>query len=178
MERSKNTFLCSHITKSEFGLKFCTSCSLLYLLSSVFSMRLNLCLPEGSFVNRFVPVSLRFCPLYGLCVHVCACLCVCMYIMKCLYILKASKAPQGGREGCSALQKNWQEFYKELNHWLQMIPTDPDNGHHCLWTNSHKWLLLTFMADFRELLSNSVFAAFSKWYTRIICVGDMEIYII
>jgi hypothetical protein len=111
---------------------------------------------------------------------VCTCLCmsVCLYVHNEVLIYIESIKSSTGREGCSALQKNWQEFYKELNHWLQMIPTDPDNGHHCLWTNSHKWLLLTFMADFRELLSNSVFAAFSKWYTRIICVGDMEIYII
>ena len=41
-------------------------------------------------------------------------------------------------EEISTLQKSSSEFYMGLSRWLQLIPTDPDNKHHCLSTNIHK----------------------------------------
>lgn len=62
--------------------------------------------------------------------------------------------------GGYTLQNALVEFYKGSRHWLQLILADLDSKRHCLSTTVHNWLLSTFMADCRKLLSTSVFAAF------------------
>lgn len=57
------------------------------------------------------------------------------------------------RKEWNTLPKSSTEIYKGLSHWFQLIPADPDNKHHCLSTKIHNRLLLTFMVDFRKLLS-------------------------
>lgn len=57
------------------------------------------------------------------------------------------------RKERNTLPKSLTEIYKGLSHRFQLIPTDPDNIHHCLSNKIHNWLLLTFMVDFRKWLS-------------------------
>lgn len=81
-----------------------------------------------------------------------------------LYIYwTAPESTTWGKEW-DTLQKSLSGFYKVFSCW---IPTDPGNIHHCLSTNNYKWLLSTFMVDFREFLSTSAFVSFSKQYIWI-----------
>lgn len=98
----------------------------------------------------------------------CVCMCVCLFS---LYLLNNTESITQGRN-------LWQSCTRGCL-WLQLIPTGPDDKHHCLLTNIHKWLLSTFIVDFRRWLSTSVcISAFSKWYTYFLWVRGMEEYII
>lgn len=94
-------------------------------------------------------------------------LCVCVFLSLtkgfALYLLNSTESTTWGKEW-ETLQKSLSGFYKVFSCW---IPTDPGNIHHCLSTNNYKWLLSTFMVDFREFLSTSAFVSFSKQYIWI-----------
>lgn len=153
------------VAKSEPSCYFCTSGSSCLPPSCLSVVCVNLGLPKGCLVS--LPCALPVCP----------CECVCLWKVWCvsvsvtapnnrftLYLLTIThrKTPHGeGMRGTS--KKPWPEFYKGIYYWLQLIPTDPDNKHHCLSSNIHI-LCSIFIVDihFIRLFLTSIFAPFSK----------------
>lgn len=54
------------------------------------------------------------------------------------------------RKGWDTLQKSLIEFLQGIKSLL-LVPTDPNTKHLCLSSSIHKWLLFSFMVDFRKL---------------------------
>lgn len=85
---------------------------------------------------------------------------VCVSLAKGFTLCLSNSTESTNGVGGYTLQNALVEFYKGSRHWLQLIPANPDSKRHCLSTTVHNWLLSTFMADCRKLLSTSVFTAF------------------
>jgi hypothetical protein len=125
-----------------YCLSVCWCC--VYLCEWCLPTYLSVCL-SGIFLCEcewYLPISV--------CVIVCVCS-VCCVNCVCVSVPPVSgvSVPNKGLssvflelhrkhgEEISTLQKSSSEFYMGLSRWLQLIPTDPENKHHCLPTNIH-----------------------------------------
>lgn len=122
-------------------------------------MSLTLCLSEGCPMNLCLsegcPICLYLCLCHSQWISIwfCSLVSVCLSLTKDLAVFIEQYRKHHMRKERNTLPKSLTEIYKGLSHRFQLIPTDPDNIHHCLSNKIHNWLLLTFMVDFRKWLS-------------------------